>query len=251
MRPVEFIIKDGDEHLISHSGLALIGILMDRMELSAHINDVTLPGCREPNIPHSDIVKSMIGLLYMEKRTTRRLRRFGTFPFSDTALGLSNVHPARPSGRGWMVVKGSFDGIAKEESARLICKTAPGVGTVSTRKGELAALDIDVSPFDNSKRENRLAWGNASHPGWFCRPLRIVFEVTERTTKDDQYLLIPEVDTHWTSLEDHPYQAILLYHDHGTCEQFHSEIKTDMDIERLPSEHFSINSDIMTLALMA
>jgi len=33
----------------------------------------------------------------------------------------------------------------------LIRKTAPGIGEVSTCKGNLAALDIDVSPFDNSK----------------------------------------------------------------------------------------------------
>jgi hypothetical protein len=72
-------------------------------------------------------------------------------------------------------------------------------------------------------------------------------------TKGGQCLLVPEVevDTYWTSLEDDPYQVILLYHDHGTCEQFHSEIKSDMDLERLPSEHFSTNSDIMTLALTA
>lgn len=28
MKPVEFIIKEGDEHLTSHSGLALIGALI-------------------------------------------------------------------------------------------------------------------------------------------------------------------------------------------------------------------------------
>ena len=33
MKPVEFIIKEGDEHLTSHSGLALIGALLDRTEL--------------------------------------------------------------------------------------------------------------------------------------------------------------------------------------------------------------------------
>ncbi len=33
MRPEEFIIKEGDEHLTSHSVLALIGALMERMEL--------------------------------------------------------------------------------------------------------------------------------------------------------------------------------------------------------------------------
>ncbi len=59
------------------------------------------------------------------------------------------------------------------------------------------------------------------------------------------------MDTYWTSLEDDSFQAVLLYHDHGTCEQFHSEIKSDMDLERLPSEHFATNSDIMTLALLS
>lgn len=49
------------------------------------------------------------------------------------------------------MVNGAFDRIVKEESGRLIRKTAPGSGTVSTRKGGLAAVAIDVSPFDNSK----------------------------------------------------------------------------------------------------
>ena len=43
MNPVEFIIKEGDEHLlISHSGLALIGALMNRTELGSRIDAVTL-----------------------------------------------------------------------------------------------------------------------------------------------------------------------------------------------------------------
>ncbi len=68
MKPIEFIIiKDGDEHLTSHSGLALIGALLNRTELGARIDAATLPGCREPKIVHSDIVKSMIGLLCMGK----------------------------------------------------------------------------------------------------------------------------------------------------------------------------------------
>ena len=370
MRPVEFIIKDGDEHLTSHSGLALIGALMDRMELGARINAVTLPGCREPKISHGDILKSMIGLLCMGKPDYEAIEAFRDVPFFRYSLGVEQC-PSSPTLRQRLdVVKGAFDGIVKEESAHLICETAPEIGTVSTRKGDLTALDIDVSPFDNSKtkkegvsrtykgvdgyapifaylgregylvnvelregkqhsqkdtpaflresiryakmitdkgllvrldsgndsmenvgvcigegvdwlikrnlrREDIQEWLNiaqkrggkeASSEGksvWrgethrtvdgFAEPLRIVFEVTERTMKDGQWLLVPEVevDTYWTSLEDDPYQAILLYHDHGTCEQFHSEIKTDMDMERLPSEHFSTNSDIMILALLA
>jgi hypothetical protein len=136
MRPVEFIIKEGDEHLTSHSGLALIGALMDRMELWAIINAVTLPGCREPKIPHSD----------------------------------------------------------KETS-----------------------------------QEGKTVWRGATHriPDGFTDPLRVVFEVNKRTMKDDQYLLVPEVDTYWTSLEDDPYPVILLHQDHGTCEQFHYSLRRE------------------------
>lgn len=32
--------------------------------------------------------------------------------------------------------------------------------------------------------------------------------------------------------------VIVNYHAHEECEQFHSELKTDMDLERLPSGNF-------------
>lgn len=35
------------------------------------------------------------------------------------------------------------------------------------------------------------------------------------------------------------------YHAHGECEQFHSEIKTDMDVERLPSGKFETNELVL------
>jgi hypothetical protein len=370
MRPVEYIIKEGDEHLTSHSGLALIGALMERMELGTRINTVTLSGCREPKIPHSDIVKSMIGLLCMGKPDYDAIEAFREVPFFGHSLGIGQC-PSSPTLRQRLdVVNGAFDRIVKEESARLIRKTTPGIGEVSTRKRNLAPLDIDVSPFDNSKtkkegvsrtykgvdgyapifaylgaegylvnaelregkqhsqketpaflresiryakmmtdmgllvrldsgndslenigicieesadwlikrnlrredvqewlkiaqekgqkapsREGKTVWRGETHRTveGVAAPLRIVFEVTERTTKDGQYLLVPEVevDTYWTSLEDDPYEVILLYRDHGTSEQFHSELKSDMDLERLPSEHFSTNSAILILALMA
>ena len=42
-----------------------------------------------------------------------------------------------------------------------------------------------------------------------------------------------------------------MYHAHGECEQFHSEIKTDMDLERLPSGKFGTNALILELGLIA
>ena len=312
----------------------------------------------------------MIGLLCMGKPDYDAIEEFRDIPFFGHSLGIGHC-PASPTLRQRLdVVNGAFDPIVKEESAKLIRKTAAEIGTVSTSKGELAPLDIDVSPFDNSKtkkegvsrtykgndgfapifaylgregyqvnvefregsqhsqknapaflretiryakmitdkdilvrldsgndsldniavcikegvdwlikrnlrreslqdwlklaqekgqkespREGKTVWRGYTdrEVAGFGEPLRIVFDVAERTTKKGQCLLVPEVevDTYWTSLGDEPFQTILLYHDHGTCEQFHSEIKSDMDLERLPSEHFSTNSDIMTLALLA
>jgi len=43
MRPVEFIIKEGDEHLTSHSGVALIGALLARTDLGSRICEDDVP----------------------------------------------------------------------------------------------------------------------------------------------------------------------------------------------------------------
>ena len=82
---------------------------------------------------------------------------------------------------------------------------------------------------------------------------RRVMRVIERTIdKNGQMLLLPEIEIEgwWTSLNSLTYsdeQIIALYQDHATSEQFHSEFKTDLDIERLPSGKFATNDLIMTL----
>jgi hypothetical protein len=84
--------------------------------------------------------------------------------------------------------------------------------------------------------------------------LFVVFEVVERTTDGKgQTLLFPEyeVDTWWTNLPDAPEEVIQLYHGHGTSEQFHSELKTDMGLERLPSGKFATNATVLLLAGVA
>lgn len=84
--------------------------------------------------------------------------------------------------------------------------------------------------------------------------LRAGYEITERTVdKYGQILLIPEVEveTWWTNLGAADEEIIQLYHAHGECEQFHSEIKTDMDLERLPSGKFTTNALVLELGLIA
>ena len=46
-------------------------------------------------------------------------------------------------------------------------------------------------------------------------------------------------------------EVIELYKHHATHEQFHSEIKTDLDLERLPSGKFDTNDAVVHLATFA
>jgi hypothetical protein len=86
------------------------------------------------------------------------------------------------------------------------------------------------------------------------RALRCVYQVIERTiTAKGQHLLLPEieVETYWTSLDHDPDIIIEQYHQHGTSEQYHSEIKTDMDLERFPSGKLATNQLVLHCALIA
>ena len=47
-----------------------------------------------------------------------------------------------------------------------------------------------------------------------------------------------ECNTFWTNLDWNDDDIIKWYHAHSECEQYHSEIKADMDVERLPHSKY-------------
>jgi len=370
--PTTYIIENKNEALTSHSGLALIGALLNhRTNLKQRLNATTLENCSTPTISHADIIFSMAGLLCLGKSDYDAIEPFREDDFFTHSLGLEHC-PASPTLRQRLdLANEKFDAIIKEESAFMIKNTARQITPIATEKGPLLPLDIDVSPFDNSKtkkegvsrtykghdgfapifayigregylvnaqlregkqhcqlgtpeflretigyckqittaalllrldsgndsaenikicldeqidfiikrnlrKENKEQWlaiakthgtahvvrpGKTVYRGSIYRqlkdiaaPVRIVLEITERTIdKKGQTLLIPEieVDTYWTSLNDHESRIIELYHDHGTAEQFHSEYKGDMGLERLPSQYFKTNSLFMIISMLS
>lgn len=368
--PPIFKIRQGDEHLSSHSGLALVGTLLSKTSINERVDQI--PIANKPPITNGDTVRTMIGLCCLGKPDFDAVEPMRKQPFFAEALGIGQC-PSSPTLRQrFDLVSGEFDVILKEESAGLINKAAPELTGIKTEKhGDLLPLDIDVSPFDNSKTQKqgvsrtykgmdgyapifsylaqegymvnvefregkqhcqkntpeyledsiiyvrqitdqpilvRLDSGNDAkdnlrvcdkHEVFFiikrnlrkesledwlalakkegnCQkiregkirwygetyvnvegidtPVRIVYEIVERTiTAKGQMLLVPqiEVDTYWTNLNDSIEHIIELYHDHGTSEQFHSELKSDMDLERLPSGKFLTNSLILLLGMIA
>jgi len=84
--------------------------------------------------------------------------------------------------------------------------------------------------------------------------LRMTYEITERTIdKHGQLLIVPDIEISllWTNLGFSDDDVIALYRDHGESEQYHSEIKTDMDVERLPSGKFDTNELVIELVILA
>jgi len=111
------------------------------------------------------------------------------------------------------------------------------------------------------------------------KPVTIIFDITEETLdSNSQFLAVPDIkiETYWTNIFEPTYsenicesgylskddesdsiqyhqakQVIESYHQHGESEQFHSEYKTDLDMERLPSGKFATNALIMLLGMIA
>jgi len=365
---MRFEIVRGEEQLSSHSGLALVGEILDTIGLSKRLDKVALPDHPFPEISHGDVAKAMIGLICVGKPDFDAIEPFRDDPLFATSLGL-DVVPASPTLRQRLdSVNGAFNDILLKESAKVIRRFAP---VITPSEGKLVPIDIDVSPFDNSdtkkekvewtykrfvgyapifayvgkegylanlelrpgsdhcqkgtkeflektlryarmmsdapflvrmdsgndslenievcrsekahylikrnlRQESKEEWlkiamesgeleeSRAGKEVWrgeryvkregIAEPLRIVFRVTKRTVDaNGQALLLPkvEVETYWTSLDVDVARVIELYHEHGTSEQFHSELKTDLDLERLPSGKFQTNELVLLLGMVA
>lgn len=365
---MRFQIVQGDEQLSSHSGLALVGAMLELSHLQEQLDMVMLPEHPFPEISHGEVATAMIGLICLGKPDFDAIEAFREETFFRKSLGLRSV-PSSPTLRQRLDgARGAFNDIILKESGGLVGRLAPAI---TPCHDDLVAVDIDVSPLDNSKTKKegvswtykrfdgyapifayvgeegylanlelrpgidhcqkgtkiflrrtlryarlisratflvRLDSGNdslenikvcqqekahyiikrnlrwESPEGWLeiareCgqmeeprpgkqvwlgeryierpgikEPLRLVFCVTLRTMEaDGQALLIPrlEVETYWTSLSDDAATVIRLYRAHGTSEQFHSELKTDLDLERLPSGKFQTNELVLLLGMVA
>jgi hypothetical protein len=108
-------------------------------------------------------------------------------------------------------------------------------------------------------RKGKKVWRGTMriHPckdGETLKDVIIVFEVIERKIDSSgEALLIAEIEVNtWrTNLVCPVEKVIELYHGHATSEQFHSELKHDMGIERMPSGKLAVNKMLLAVAMNA
>jgi hypothetical protein len=123
----------------------------------------------------------------------------------------------------------------------------------------LARLDAQPGTLWHMPRQDKrvAVWEQAIQIEGVGRPLRRVLRLVERDIDcRRQHLIAPEValEGRTTILSEEQFNAdkiIVLYADHGTHEQFRSEFKTDLDLERLPSGKFDTDYLVWELAALA
>ena len=91
MKPVEFVIQETDEALVTHTGLAAIGALLGQTGLARRTDALSVEGKPRPQTKHSDVLLSMVGLLCLGKSDFTDIAAFREDPFFPRSLGLKPV----------------------------------------------------------------------------------------------------------------------------------------------------------------
>ena len=91
---MKFDISETDEILVSNSGLALAGAILQRTGIQRRANDIRLGERRRPEVSHGDVLAAMIGLLCLGKPDFDAVEQFRADEFFGRALGLTSVPSA-------------------------------------------------------------------------------------------------------------------------------------------------------------
>ena len=129
----------------------------------------------------------------------------------------------------------------RKESREKYLDDARSMGyRVKTRKGKKVYRYID----SHSRPE-----GMEGIP--MFKIVEVIVRYTDAETGESYLIPQLEVDTWWTNLPDSELECINLYHAHGTSEQYHSEIKSDIGLELFPSGKISTNALLLNIATLA
>ena len=132
---MRFEIVQGDEQLSSHSGLALVGAILDRTGIRKRLDAVTLPEHPYPEISHGEVTTAMIGLICLGKPDFDAIEAFRDDPFFLQSLELDSV-PSSPTLRQRLDnAKGAFNDIILEEICRGSRTACPVDHSLSRQSG--------------------------------------------------------------------------------------------------------------------
>ncbi|HBW38046.1 MAG TPA: IS1380 family transposase [Desulfosporosinus sp.] len=162
---MKFIIEQSDEMLTTHSGLALVGLLLKKTDINDRLNQLKIDKVISPEISNRDIVAAYTGLLCQGKSCYDHIEPFRRDLFFRQSLDMKSV-PSSSTLRQRLQLLGvttDTDKVILEESVKLI-KTVKAPLTpivlpaikdneqnIVFPERHLIPCDADVSCMDNSK----------------------------------------------------------------------------------------------------
>ena len=146
---MKFIIQGCNEDLESNGGLVLAGKILGGLDLDRRLNGMIIEDVLEPKISNADVVQAYFGLLVLGKTNYEEIEGYRHAGYFRRALGIKRVPSAATLRQRLDAARGRFDAVIKEANAGLLSKVE--LTPVRTEFGEYLPLDVDVSPFDNSR----------------------------------------------------------------------------------------------------
>ncbi|GGE50312.1 hypothetical protein GCM10011391_31320 [Pullulanibacillus camelliae] len=150
----KFVIEPTKERIVAQAGLAIVGNLLNQTNLVSRLNAYKLPDIsRYPACSNGDVAKSYIGLLCQGESDYDNIETFRDDAFFALALDIQRV-PSSPTLRQRLdqaALVEKWKTILHEESLDLIRHTNAEINPVYAKDKPYIPVDLDVSPFDNSK----------------------------------------------------------------------------------------------------
>jgi hypothetical protein len=144
-----FEVRFSDERLITASGLSIVGLLLKRTQLAKRLNESKLEDNPDPKISNSDVVLAYIGLLCQGKKDFDHIREMDVDPdFYCKALNVRNIPSSETLRQRLDMAVNQWLQDILEANIELLQTTDAKFSPCS--EGYIP-LDVDVSPFDNSK----------------------------------------------------------------------------------------------------
>lgn len=263
-------IEFSDERLITPSGLVFVGQILGKSSFVKKINRAPISkDYLQKQIKNGDVLLTYIGMLCQGKPQYEAVREMMDDPdYYKYALGISYAIPSAETLRQRFDMIG--DSLRKDiQQANVDMLREMHIEPTALDNG-FVPVDIDVTPFDNSKSNkegvSRTYKGFDGYApimayigteGYLVNlELRIWKQHCQKETPD----FLRETIELCRQLTEKP---LLIRLDsgndasenigiaHGESEQYHSEIKTDMDVERLPSGKFESNKLVLELTMIA
>jgi hypothetical protein len=157
-----FIIEESDADVVSHSGLALVGLALNRHGglPKAVDQQVTL----RHGISHGDVLRSYVGLLSIGKSDFEAVENVREDRFFAESLGIGTTPSAATLRQRLDERAPAF--LPLVEQASLDFLLSVGVKPTALETGHVP-LDADVTPFDNSNtRKEGVSRTYKGHDGY-------------------------------------------------------------------------------------